>query len=376
MAFAKSSLENMVTLFGSHYLNKTVLITGNTGFKGSWMAHWLIKMGANVIGFSRDIPSDPNHFYLLQDKYFNLIEGDVTDFSHLHDVISKYNVDIIFHLAAQSLVRYSYQNSLETFGTNVMGTANIIEASRKEKSVKGIIIVTSDKCYENYEDDRAFKETDRMGGHDPYSASKGCAELVVSSYRNSFFPVQDFGKTHHLMIASGRAGNVIGGGDWSKDRLIPDIVKNTSIGISTEIRNPSAVRPWQHVLEPVSGYLLLGQKMLEGDCMVSDAWNFGPLNNETLTVKEILEKIIQIWPSATFEKTNQINLPHEAKLLQLDCTKANNLLNWYPVWNTEEAITKTILWYRSFYDEGTIQTDQDLTSFISQAKKLNYSWTK
>ncbi len=203
----------MVTLFGGIYKNKTILLTGNTGFKGSWMAYWLSKMGANVIGFSNTIPTEPNHFKLLNSPYLVFITGDINDFKQLQNVFTNYKIDIVFHLAAQSLVRYSYKNSLETFQTNVMGTANVIEACKNYPSVKGIVIVTSDKCYENFEDDRPYNETDRMGGYDPYSASKGCAELVTNSYRRSFFPITEFGKKHHFIIASGRAGNVIGGGD-------------------------------------------------------------------------------------------------------------------------------------------------------------------
>lgn len=366
----------MVTLFGGQYKGKTILLTGHTGFKGSWMAHWLTKMGANVIGYSKDIPSEPSHFKLLKDSYTEHIIGDVSDVKHLEQVLGKYKIDLVFHLAAQALVRYSYRHSLETFQTNVMGTANIIEASRHHQSVKGVVVVTSDKCYENFEDDRPYNEDDRMGGYDPYSASKGAAELVVSSYRRSYFHVNDFGKKHHFILASARAGNVIGGGDWSEDRLIPDLVKNAAKGQSTEIRNPKATRPWQHVLEPISGYLLLGQKILEGDVAVSDGWNFGPANNETLSVQQVLEKAVHIWPHMTYDTPPQHHALHEAKLLRLDITKATSKLHWHPVWNTDEAIENTIVWYKNYYENGVLNTEADLHAYITKAKELNYIWAK
>jgi len=376
MGVGKCSLENMVKMFGGQYKNKTILLTGHTGFKGSWMAYWLMKMGAKVIGYSKDIPTDPSHFQLLKDSYTEHVIGDVTDVLHLEKVLQKYPVDIIFHLAAQALVRYSYRHSLETFQTNVMGTANIIEVSRHHHSVKGVVVVTSDKCYENFEDDRPYNEEDRMGGYDPYSGSKGAAELVVSSYRRSYFHVNEFGKKHQFILASARAGNVIGGGDWSEDRLIPDIVKNAAKGNSTEIRNPKATRPWQHVLEPISGYLVLGQKILEGDILASDGWNFGPANNETLSVEQVLDKAVHLWPHITFDTPPQHHALHEAKLLRLDCTKANTKLNWHPVWNTNEAIENTIVWYKNFYEHGVLNTDADLNAYITKAKELNYHWVK
>ena len=366
----------MVNLFGGNYAGKTILLSGNTGFKGTWMAYWLTKMGAKVIGYSKDIPSEPSHFKLLKNSYSDFITGDINDLNHLKKVFNNFQIDIVFHLAAQSLVRYSYNNPIETFQTNVIGTANVIEASKNKASVKGILVITSDKCYENFEDDRPYNENDRMGGYDPYSASKGCAELITSSYRRSFFSINEFGKKHTLILASGRAGNVIGGGDWSEDRLIPDIVKNTAKGLITEIRNPKATRPWQHVLEPLSGYLLLGQKILEGDISVSEGWNFGPKNNETLSVHEVLKTAQNYWNAIAFDTPPQHNIPHEAKLLRLDCTKSNTQLNWLPVWNTDTAIEKTILWYKNYYENNILSTENDIFNYVEDAKKLNYVWTK
>lgn len=369
-------MEDMVNLFNGIYKGKTILLTGNTGFKGSWMAYWLTKMGAKVIGYSNKIPTEPSHFKLLNDASVEYINGDVVNFPDLKNVLNTNSIDIVFHLAAQPLVRYSYKNPLETFQTNVIGTANILEACKDFPKIKGIVIVTSDKCYENFEDDRPYNETDRMGGYDPYSASKGCSELVTNSYRRSFFPVSEFGKKHHFIITSARAGNVIGGGDWSEDRLIPDVVKDVVKGKSTEIRNPMATRPWQHVLEPISGYLLLGQKILEGNVSVSGGWNFGPQNNETRTVLEVLNKAVGIWPSILFDTPPQYNIPHEANLLRLDCTKANKELNWIPVWNTESAIENTVLWYKNYYENNTLNTEADLRNYITKAKELNYVWAK
>lgn len=364
----------MVNLFSGIYNGKTVLLTGDTGFKGSWLALWLSKMGANVIGFSDKVPTNPSHFELLKSHFPNHIQGNINNLEEISSAIRKNKIDLVFHLAAQSLVRYSYRYPIETFETNVMGTLNVLEAS-KNHSIKGVVVVTSDKCYENFEDDRAYSEEDRMGGYDPYSASKGCAELLVNSYRRSFYPAKDFEK-HHFIVSSGRAGNVIGGGDWSEDRLIPDIVKNANKKESTVIRNPFATRPWQHVLEPLSGYLLLGQKILEGDISVGDGWNFGPLNNETKTVDEVIKVAKEIWNDISIETPEIKDKPHEASLLRLDCTKANTQLNWKPVWNSDIAIKKTIEWYKSFYTNNDLLTEADLTEYVNSAKSLNYNWAK
>ncbi len=369
-------MESMVNLFKGVYKNKTVLLTGNSGFKGSWLSYWLSKMEANVVGFSKDFPTQPSHLRSLGEPHSNFVVGDICNQNDLKDVFNKHKIDIVFHLAAQSLVRYSYKNPLETFQTNIIGTANILENCKQYSGVKGIVVVTSDKCYENFEDDRAYNENDRMGGYDPYSASKGCAELINNSFRHSYFSKNNFGVQHSFVLASGRAGNVIGGGDWSDDRLIPDLVKKAAEKLPAKIRNPYSTRPWQHLLEPLSGYLLLGQKIIEGDISVSDGWNFGPANNETLSVFDVLNKASKVWPAISFEIPSEQNVLHEAKLLRLDCTKANTQLNWKPVWNTNEAIHKTIVWYKDFYESGKINTEMDLQNYVSDAKKLNCIWTK
>jgi len=372
----QSYLESMVNLFSGVYKNKTVLITGSSGFKGSWLSYWLSEMGANVIGFSKDIPTNPCHIKFLGEPYINFTIGNVCNIIDLEKSLINNKIDLVFHLAAQPLVRYSYKNPVETFQTNVMGVVNILEVCKKYNSIKGIVIVSSDKCYENFEDNRSYNENDRVGGYDPYSASKGCTELVVSSFRRSYFSEQTFGAKHSFILSSVRAGNVIGGGDWSEDRLIPDIVKNAANKVTTEIRNPMATRPWQHVLEPLSGYLLIGQKIIEGDITVSDAWNFGPANEATLPVIEVLKKASQIWSAIFYETPLQQDVLHEASLLRLDCKKANTQLNWHPVWDTNMAIEKAINWYKKFYNTGKINTETDLIDYVNDARKLNYVWTQ
>ena len=363
-------------LFLNTYKGKKVLVTGHTGFKGAWLSYWLTKLGAQVFGISDKITTTPSHFELLTIDIQSFMI-DIRNKVELNDKIQEIKPDLIFHLAAQPLVRYSYNEPIETFETNVLGTVNILHICQSLKDCKGIVNITSDKCYENYEDDRPYNEDDRMGGYDPYSASKGAAELVASSFRRSFFNPKDYGIKHRFILASARAGNVIGGGDWSEDRLIPDLVKNYLQGKTTTIRSPFSTRPWQHVLEPLSGYLLLGQKILEGDLSVSDGWNFGPENNETLTVKEVLQISSKVWSDLKFDFPILEEQPHEAKLLRLDCAKAHQKLNWQPVWEMEKSIEKTILWYKKYYLKQEITTEKDLLEafkerIINQTKKFKF----
>ena len=277
-------------MFRGVYKGKKVLVTGHTGFKGSWLSLWLIKLGAKVIGYALEPPTNSNHFELLNLDMVSII-GDIRDRDRLNAIFKKYKPEVVFHLAAQPLVRYSYINPVETFETNVMGTINVFEACRITESVKAIVNITSDKCYENKEWIWGYRESDPLGGYDPYSASKGCAELVTSSYRKSFFNPEDYSKKHNTLLASARSGNVIGGGDWGKDRLIPDIVRAISKNEKLYIRNPKATRPWQHVLEPLSGYLFLGQMLLEGKTEFADAWNFGPNEGCHTDVETVVKKI-------------------------------------------------------------------------------------
>ena len=346
------------------YRGKKVFLTGHTGFKGSWMVYWLQHLGAEVVGYSLPSNTNPSHFSLLkldiQSHFQNICNLDL-----LRRSMVEANPDIIFHLAAQPLVRYSYQNPLETYQTNVIGTVNVLEAAKQCKSVKAIVIITTDKCYENNEQKSGYLETDRMGGFDPYSSSKGCAELVVNSYRNSYFNLNNFQSTHQILLASARAGNVIGGGDWSLDRLIPDIIKGAVEGEKTMIRYPKATRPWQHVLEPILGYLMLGEKLLNAELEFAEGWNFGPEENEVLTVREVLGYAQEIWDEIVFELDGNHNHLHEAVSLSLNINKAKNKLGWRPRWNNKESIIKTIEWYKEFYNSNKIMTGSNLKNYLN-----------
>jgi len=366
-------MVNFESLFEGVYKDKKVLLTGHTGFKGTWLALWLEQMGAKVYGFSLENEDKDNHLRLL-----NLgIEEKIDDIRN-SDVLQKYfeevQPDIVFHLAAQALVRQSYDDPIETFSTNVMGTLSVYEACRKTSSVKAIVNVTSDKCYENKEWEWGYRENEPMGGYDPYSASKGCSELLTSSYRNSYFNTKDFGNKHQVLLASGRAGNVIGGGDWAEDRLIPDIVKATAINEAVLIRNPKATRPWQHVLEPLSGYLTLGWKLLKKDVSVAEGWNFGPDNHSNLQVGAIVKLSHEYWKNIQIEISNNTDEHHEANLLMLDCSKANKLLKWEAVWGIDKTIDKTINWYKEYYENNKVLSRSDLTEYVLDAKSANISW--
>ena len=381
----------MENLFDSIYKNKTVLITGHTGFKGSWLILWLLSMGAKVIGYSKNIPTKPSHYELIidnaelrrknekEENNSQLISvfGDIRDSKKLDEVFEKYKPDIVFHLAAQPLVRYSYEHPIETYETNVIGTLKVFEVCKKY-SVKAIVNITSDKCYENKEWVWGYRESDPMGGYDPYSSSKGCAELLTSSYRNSYFNLSNYEKTHNTLLASCRAGNVIGGGDWAEDRLIPDIVKATSKGEKVTIRNPQATRPWQHVLEPLSGYLLIGQKLLEGKKEFAESWNFGPLEEGNITVEQVIKTCKKYWKKINHQPStinHKLNNSHEANFLRLDCSKAYFKLGWKPVWNSEIIFEKSIEWYKEFYENNQILTLQNLIDYIDSAKAKNIKWS-
>ncbi len=363
-------------MFNNIYSGKRVLITGHTGFKGSWLSLWLIKLGAKVIGYSLAPPTTPNHFELLKLDMVSII-GDIRDREKVNSTFKAYKPDIVFHLAAQPLVRYSYINPVETFETNVMGTINIFEACKNTDTVRAIVNITSDKCYENREWVWGYRESDPMGGYDPYSASKGCAELVTSSYRNSFFnpsPPLTFSPSHNsILLASARAGNVIGGGDWAEDRLIPDIMRAISKNEKVIIRNPKATRPWQHVLEPLSGYLMLGQTLLEGRKEFAEGWNFGPDDESNINVINVVESIKQSWNKIEYEIRENANNPHEAGLLKLDCSKAHSRLGWRPVWDIKKALETTTKWYKEFYENGKITSLDDLDKYIEDAGK---KWTE
>ena len=295
------------------------------------------------------------------------IVGDIRDINAICSALDHHKPEIVFHLAAQALVRYSYKNPIETFETNVMGTANLLEACRKTNSVRAIVNITSDKCYENKEWVWGYRENDPVGGYDPYSASKGCAEIVTSSYRNSFFNPNDYGKSHNVLTASARAGNVVGGGDWAGDRLIPDIMRAASRNEKVLIRNPRATRPWQHVLEPLSGYLMLGQKLLDGEKEFAEGWNFGPDDTGNIDVESVLRGMQTGWDKLEYEIMTDKDNPHEAGLLRLDCSKARAKLKWKPVWDIDKTLAATAQWYKEYYTNGQISSISDLNQYMTDA---------
>ncbi len=334
-------------MFNNIYQGKTILVTGHTGFKGSWLAIWLAKMGAKVVGYALE----PYHTRCIYNNanvkkhIFADIKADLRDSKKLEEVIEKYQPEIVFHLAAQALVKESYIHPKETYETNVMGTINLLEAMRKFDCIKTAVLITSDKCYENVEQIWGYRETDRMGGYDPYSSSKGCMELVVSSWKNSFFNPNDY-KKHGKVIATVRAGNVIGGGDWSDNRLIPDCIRSIEEGKDIEIRSPKSTRPWEHVLEPLSGYLKLGQLMIENPTKFYDCFNFGPSITSNKTVWEVVNKVIKSYGKGKAIDVSNPKDVHEAKLLYVDPTKAYVELGWSSVLNLNESIDFTVDWYK------------------------------
>jgi CDP-glucose 4,6-dehydratase len=340
-------MENMVDL--SIYKGKKVFITGHTGFKGSWLCLLLHKLGAEVYGYALNLPTNPSLYEVA--KVEELVTShifDVRDYNKLYNIMSVVKPEIVFHLAAQPLVRDSYRNPVDTYAINVMGTVNLLEAVRHTKAARAVVNVTTDKCYENKEWLWGYRENEPMGGYDPYSNSKGCSELVTSAFRSSFFNPADYGKTHQVALASARAGNVIGGGDWAEDRLIPDFIRAISNGKKVKIRSPHAIRPWQHVLEPLSGYLMLGAKLLTERNKYAEGWNFGPDDSDTKTVEWIIDRICALWGNNASYEIDTNPQPHEATHLKLDCSKAKTRLCWYPKWDIETAISRIVEWTKAY----------------------------
>lgn len=327
----------------SFWKNKRVFITGHTGFKGSWLSLWLHSLGAIITGYALDPPTNPSLFKLCNlDEIIASINADIRDKQALSRVILDTQPEVIFHMAAQPLVRYSYLKPLETYETNVMGTANLYESIRECKSVRAVVNVTSDKCYQNNEWYWGYRESDQLGGYDPYSASKACSELLTASYRNSFF------NDSLVALASVRAGNVIGGGDWALDRLVPDCIRSLLNNEPILIRNPNAIRPWQHVLEPLGGYIMLAEQLYKRGKEFAEAWNFGSDDADAKTVEWIVSTMCQKWGGVADFKVIQGNHPHEAQYLKLDCSKAKIKLNWHTKWNVERSIDKVIEWTRAY----------------------------
>ncbi len=346
MGQRESSLEKMV-IDSAFWKNKKVLVTGHTGFKGGWLSLWLQSIGANVIGYALQPSTTPSLFEVAQvGKGMTSIIGDIRDLAHIQAVFQEHRPEIVIHMAAQPLVRYSYDNPVETYATNIMGTVHLLESVRQIDSVRAIVNVTSDKCYENREWLWGYRENEPMGGYDPYSSSKGCAELVTSAYRNSYFNPKEFDR-HGVALASVRAGNVIGGGDWAEDRLIPDIMRAITQGEPVHIRNPHAIRPWQHVLEPLTGYLLLAQKLWEDGAAYSEGWNFGPNDEDAKPVSWIVECLTKAWSEgASWEPDGDVH-PHEAHYLKLDCSKSKARLDWHPRWDIAETLGKIVEWHQA-----------------------------
>lgn len=331
----------------SFWRGKRVFMTGHTGFKGSWLTLWLHALGAEVTGFALPPNTDPNLFSLARVAHgIESLTGDIRDREHLLQALTASAPEIVIHMAAQPLVRESYVRPVETFDTNVMGTVHLLDAVRRVSGVKSVVVVTTDKCYENREWEWGYRENEAMGGYDPYSSSKGCAELITAAYRTSFFNPKAFAQ-HGVAVASARAGNVIGGGDWAMDRLVPDIMRAISRGDMVEIRNPHAIRPWQHVLEPLSGYLALAQALYSSGAHFADAWNFGPHDSDAQPVQFVVERLTSQWGEDARWRLDGRAHPHEATYLKLDCSKARARLGWRPRWNLERTLDQIVAWYKA-----------------------------
>ena len=343
----------MIDIFDNFYKGKRALVTGHTGFKGSWLSIWLHELGAEVVGVAHDPFTERDNFVLsgIGKKIKADIRADIRDGQKMKEIFAEYQPEIVFHLAAQPLVRLSYDEPVMTYETNVMGTINVMEAIRATDSVKVGVMITTDKCYDNKEQMRGYKEDDPFGGYDPYSSSKGACEIAIQSWRRSFFNPNDYGKKHHVSLASVRAGNVIGGGDWALDRIIPDCIKALEADKVIEIRSPKAIRPWEHVLEPLSGYMMLAQKMWEYPTEYCEGWNFGPENDSVSTVWDVATKLVQNFGKGELKDVSAPNAVHEANLLMLDITKAKTRLGWKPRLDAKQTINLVADWYKRYKKE-------------------------
>lgn len=366
-------------MFDGVYKNKRVFITGHTGFKGSWLAFWLLLLGARVKGYALEPKTDQDHFVVTgTNSHIESVIGDVRDLDSIKNEISSFKPEIVFHLAAQALVRESYQNPVDTYQTNVMGTVNILEAIRVCNSVQSFVNVTTDKCYENVESVEGYPETAPLGGYDPYSSSKACSEIVTSAYRRSFFNLKD--NIDVPLIATARAGNVIGGGDWSKDRIMTDSISSLLRNKTIKIRNPFAIRPWQYVLEPLGGYLLLASKAFQrGYNKYSGSWNFGPNPGKVFSVKTVVDKVVECWGSGMWHDASNPNDLHEARLLQLDITKARKELKWEPILEIEECVSMTVDWYRYLNEQDCNMHEfskSQIDGYCKKAKSKMLEWAE
>lgn len=358
----------MTDIFNDFYRGKRVLVTGHTGFKGSWLSIWLHELGAEVVGVGLDSYSDKDNFVLsgIGKKIKADIRADIRGGEKMKQIFAEYQPEIVFHLAAQPLVRLSYDIPVETYQVNVMGTINVMEAIRACDSVKVAVMITTDKCYDNKEILAGYKEDDPLGGYDPYSSSKGACEIAIQSWRRSFFAPADYGKKHHVSLASVRAGNVIGGGDWSKDRIVPDCIRALEAGRVIEIRSPKAIRPWQHVLEPLGGYMLLAQKMWERPTEYCEGWNFGPEQDSVSTVWEVASKLVRSFGRGELKDVSASDSLHEANLLMLDITKAKTRLGWLPRLDALQTIDLVADWYKRYRQEDVYMVCvEEIAKFIS-----------
>ena len=350
----------------SFWKGKRVLITGHTGFKGAWLSLLLFKLEANVFGYALPPPTNPSLFKEAEiEKSITSYIGDVRDYENFLSVMHKSQPEIVIHMAAQPLVRDSYKIPIDTYSINVMGTVHVLEACRNTPSVKSIVNVTTDKCYENKEWLWGYRENEPMGGYDPYSNSKGCSELVTSSYRNSYFNPKDYNQ-HGVAVASARAGNVIGGGDWANDRLIPDFIKAISKGEKVKIRSPYAIRPWQHVLEPLSGYILLAEKLYKDGVDYAEGWNFGPEDSDARNVEWIISEICSLWGEDSSYEIDESNKLHEANYLKLDCSKAKSKLNWNSRWDIKTTLKLIVEWNKAYLnsDDIRIKTEEEIKQYF------------
>lgn len=363
-----------MTLFNNIYRGRRVFITGHAGFKGSWLTLWLTQMGAIVKGYSLYPWTGPSHWNLLN-LDIESINHDIGDYDRLLAEMQSFQPEIVFHLTAQAIVLKAYENPIETYETNVIGTLKLLEACRHTDSVRAVVVVTSDKCYDNREWPYRYRETDAVGGYDPYSSSKGCVELLTASYRNSYWPLFNYDVTHGVLIATVRAGNVIGGGDWARDRLVPNTMRSVQANKPVLVRDTRATRPWMHVLDALSGYLLVGQRLLESDANCAKPWNFGPADENSTTVMDALKIMRQYWQEIVIEIDTNPN-PHEAVLLNLDCSQAILELGWRPLWKTEELFKQTARWYKNYLNDGSIISASQINDYIYDATEENLIWTR